>query len=366
MVLKAPCYQCGKPAVIDGLCASCYNQSHPLIEIDTPLTLTVCKRCGAVKVPGGWKTIESEDSQYDEILFQQLRALLDQELQVRGESVEIMIEKQKELDGIVHIVVNARGQSHPLLPPHENSIDVEVRFVNAVCDTCSMMSGGYHELILQIRAEDRMVTKKEEQEILSLITERTIAEYGKDTKAFVTSIDSNRFGLDILIGSEHLGRKIADELESVFLASRKENYKLIGQERNGKKKYRLTIVLRLPQFSIGDFVEINEKPCQVLSMGRSGLKCYDLIERSEFTVTPKSAKWRTLRYLASESELRPNMVVSIDYNGTVQLMDSESYELFELNQDVLGNDIQQGDTIKVIHLDDQLYVVPTIKDAPER
>ena len=195
-------------------------------------------------------------------------------------------------------------------------------------------------MILQIRAEDRMITEEEDQEILSIISERTIAEYGTDKKAFVTSIDRTKFGLDILIGSEHLGNRIVDELESIFLASRKENYKLIGQEKGDKKKYRLTIVLRLPKFSIGDFVEVTGKPCQILSMGRGGLKCYDLVERYEFTVTPKSAKWRTIRYLSPKSDIRPKMVVSIDYDGTVQLMDSESYELYEVNQSVLGGDVQ--------------------------
>jgi nonsense-mediated mRNA decay protein 3 len=329
-----------------------------LIEIATPLTLTVCKRCGAVKIPGGWKTIARDDIQYEDILFQQLDILLKQELHVLGESVEITIEKQKELDRVIHIVINATGSSHPSLPPHQDSTEVEIRVVNANCDTCSMMSGGYYELVLQIRAEERPLTEQEAQEILSLLTERTYAEYGKDAKAFVTSIDRTRFGLDILIGSEHLGKIIADELEALFLASRKENYKLIGQERSGKNKYRLTIVLRLPRFSIGDFVEVMEKPCQVLSMGRGGLKCYDLTERYEFTVTPKSAKWRTLRFLAPASEIRQNMVVSIDYDGAVQLMDSKSYELFDTDLTFLGNDIEQGDTIEVIHLEETLYAVP--------
>ncbi|MHA2201132.1 MAG: NMD3-related protein, partial [Candidatus Thorarchaeota archaeon] len=55
--LKAPCYLCGKPAFLDGLCAECYDKEHPLIEVKTPLTLHACKQCGSVKIPGGWKTL---------------------------------------------------------------------------------------------------------------------------------------------------------------------------------------------------------------------------------------------------------------------------------------------------------------------
>jgi NMD protein affecting ribosome stability and mRNA decay len=60
------------------------------------------------------------------------------------------------------------------------------------------------------------------------------------------------------------------------------------------------------------------------------------------------------------------MVVSIDYDGTVQLMDSDSYEYFELNQEILGNGIQQGDTIDVLHVDDKLYAVPKLKLVPKK
>jgi NMD protein affecting ribosome stability and mRNA decay len=57
------------------------------------------------------------------------------------------------------------------------------------------------------------------------------------------------------------------------------------------------------------------------------------------------------------------MVVSIDYDGVVQLMDSKSYKVFEVDQDILGNDIQQGDTIEVIKLDGNHYAIPKTKDA---
>jgi NMD protein affecting ribosome stability and mRNA decay len=100
-------------------------------------------------------------------------------------------------------------------------------------------------------------------------------------------------------------------------------------------------------------------------MGRGGLKCYDLVERYEFTVTPKSAKWRTITYLAPKSAIRQKMVVSIDYDGTVQLMDSESYELYEVNQSHFGDDVQQGNTIDVLQIDSKLYAVPRLTDSSE-
>ena len=45
--LAAPCYLCGKEAVVDGLCSSCYNEQHPLMEVPTPISLHACKKCGS-------------------------------------------------------------------------------------------------------------------------------------------------------------------------------------------------------------------------------------------------------------------------------------------------------------------------------
>ena len=52
IVLKAPCYLCGEPGIIDGLCETCYNKEHPLAKVHHTLPLRVCKRCGS---PLKWK-----------------------------------------------------------------------------------------------------------------------------------------------------------------------------------------------------------------------------------------------------------------------------------------------------------------------
>ena len=70
--LPAPCYICGEDAVLEGLCASCYAMEHPLIQVDTPLQIRTCKRCGAVKVPGGWKVITGPLPAKDELFVLQL------------------------------------------------------------------------------------------------------------------------------------------------------------------------------------------------------------------------------------------------------------------------------------------------------
>ncbi|MHA2432108.1 MAG: NMD3-related protein [Candidatus Thorarchaeota archaeon] len=212
MNLTAPCYECGAKAAVEGLCAACYEKAHPLIEVRSPLTLYSCKRCDAVKVPGGWKPITGEPLNPSDLLQHQVRTLLDHEVQRFIDGVNIQFAEEKKLDRVLHIAVSVSGRSHGSIPAHIERYPVEIRMKYGTCDTCSMMSGGYHEAVLQIRADERQVTESEEEEVMTIITEMTVADYGKDARAYVSETSRNKHGLDLKIGSEHLCRRIADEI----------------------------------------------------------------------------------------------------------------------------------------------------------
>ncbi len=358
MDLTAPCYECGEKAAVEGLCVACYEKAHPLVKVRSPLTLHSCKRCDAVKVPGGWKPIIEEPLNPSDLVQRQVRILLDHEVLRFIEDARIEFTEEKKLDRVFHIDVTASGQSHESIPSHSERYPVEVRMRYGTCDTCSMMSGGYHEAVLQIRADGRQISESEEEEMMTIITDMTVADYGKDAKAYVSETTRNKHGIDLKIGSEHLCRQIADELESRYLAQRKENYKLIGQDRGGKRKYRITILIRLQRFTLNDFVRVGDSPCQVQSMGKSGLSCYDLKARQSFTINTKSSKWRTLEFISPESVKRQFMVVTRVYGQPVQLMDSRTFEMFEIDDESFSRDMKEGETIFGVVLGDIMYPLP--------
>lgn len=355
--LTAPCYQCGEKAAIEGLCSECYALKHPLVELSSPLTILVCSRCGAVKVPGGWRKITPPTSDPQEIIDREIAILLEQEIKLSANDVELSYTEEKKLDKVIHILLTAVGKSHPSLPIHEEPYQLEIRFNHGTCDSCTMMSGGYHEAILQVRADDRPLTETEESDIMSLVTNLTEAAYGVDNKAFVTEANRDKYGLDFKVGSEHLCRQIADKLESQYLAQRKENYKLVGQDKGGKRKYRITILIRLQKFTIGDFVKVEGAPCQIVSMSRGGLGCYDLLKATSFTINQKSSKWRTLEFLAPASEKRDLIVVSNAYGQPVQLMDSKSFEMYELDHDAIHTELVVGETVPAYKFEDRILLL---------
>ncbi len=357
--MKLPCYQCGKPAVLDGLCVDCYDKEHPLIEVKSPLTLLSCRRCGSVKIPSGWKKLPPEVDESEDLWPHQVDILLDTEIKPFVPGIDVAIEEENRLDRVLHIILRVIGKSHETLPPHEEQYNVEVRFSYGTCDTCGMQSGGYYEATLQIRADGRQLTEEEEEDIVRIVTEMTVAEYGADEKAFVTKVSTDKYGINFQLGSEHLCRSIADVLESRYLAQRKQNYKLVGQDKGGKDKFRITILIRLNRFGIGDFVKILDNPCQIMAMNKSGLSCYDLVQRQQFTINQKSSKWRTVEYLASRDDRREFMVTTHVYGQPVQLMDSVTFEITEIDESLLDDTIETGATVYGLIIEDQLYLLPT-------
>lgn len=360
--MTAPCYVCGADSVIDGLCENCYNQSHPLMAVDTPLTLLTCKRCGAVKIGGEWIPIVPRPVNDEEMLDRQIDLLLSHEVSLSGSNIELELTVNNRLDRVLLTDISATGQSHKVLPAHTEHKPLEIRLQYATCETCGMMSGGYYEAIIQIRADRREVTDDEIDAITELVTQRTVAEYGKDTKAFISHISRSKYGIDFHVGSEHLSRKIADEIETTFIAERKENYKLITQDRGGKRKYRVTILLRLPRYGRGDFIRVAGHPCVVLSLGKGGVGCFDLVDRTKMTIGPRSSKWRTIEYLGSEDEGREFSVIAQGYNQPIQLMDSETFETIEVDVDQLDPSVQLGDIVRAFQVEGELYFLPSDGD----
>ena len=288
----------------------------------------------------------------------QLDILLDLDVKPLVPGVELTIEEEKRLDRVLHVILNAHGQSHEELPSHDEQYTVEVRFEYGTCDTCGMKSGGYYEATLQIRADGRQLTEEEEDDIVRIVTEMTVSQYGSNDKAFVTKVSSDKYGIDFQIGSEHLCTSIADVLEARYLAQRKQNYKLIGQDKGGKDKFRTTILIRLQRFAIGDFVKVLENPCQVMAMSQGGLTCFDLVKRERFTMNPKSSKWRTLEYLTSKDSKQEFMITTRVYGQPVQLMNSATFEITELDESLFGDGIEAGTKVFGLTIDDVFYLLP--------
>jgi NMD protein affecting ribosome stability and mRNA decay len=95
-----------------------------------------------------------------------------------------------------------------------------------------------------------------------------------------------------------------------------------------------------------------------MAMSKGGLTCFDLVQRQRFTINPKSSKWRTLEYLTSKDERREFMVTTRVYDQPVQLMDSETFEMREIDESFLDSDIEAGTSVYGLILEERFYLLP--------
>ncbi len=312
-----------------------------------------------MRIPGGWKQLTDAPTDPNAQLEDQVRVLLQSEVSLLNRGVELHFEEVRKLDRVLHVDVVGTGKSNEQLPAHSEHHPVEIRFSYATCESCGLMSGGYHEAILQIRADRRPLSDQEAEQILDMVTHRTVAEYGRDVKAFVTSVDRHRHGVDFKIGSEHLAQKISDQIERAFLASHKENFKLVSEAHDGKRKYRITIVLRLPEFEVGDFITVTGNPCQIRSIGQGVVTCYDLKTGSIFTMGPKSSKWESATMVAKHGAMRSYTVVAACSHQPFQLMDTETFYTIEAEPEIFPFDVSLGDTVYGVTIETVFYPLPS-------
>ncbi|MEM4735952.1 MAG: NMD3-related protein [Candidatus Thorarchaeota archaeon] len=355
------CFVCGLPSIVGGMCADCYRASHPLLKTRQSVSIVMCKNCGALKTASGWSHVSEADSLEERLLA----AIEHQDIEVLGTNVEIGIDEVKKLDSVIRIVLVARGCSHESLSPHVERHPVEIRIDHVMCDTCAMMRGGYHEAVIQVRAENREITDEEATRVLQLVTDRTIAEYGTDPRAYVSDVERNRYGIDFKVGSSRLAKKIGDELERTFLAERKENFKLITQDKGGRRKFRVTIMLRLPRFTAGDIVSVDGQPCVILSSGHGSMGCQNLRTGCRFSLNLKSPKWKSVEFLRPASERRKYTVVAEGYNGPYHLMDMESFHTLEVEAERFISPVHLGDEVDGVTVGEEFYVLPNSDTSPD-
>jgi len=146
----------------------------------------------------------------------------------------------------VLVKVHASGKVHKAQgKPIVDSAQVIVEVKPTTCAVCSLMRAGYYEAILQVRGEKKIPADK-----LAKI-ERALASNADkmmkdDRKIFISKVEKKPEGLDFYLSSINLARSMAEILKSNFQAKVTETAKLIGQERSRKRKFRVSVLARLP------------------------------------------------------------------------------------------------------------------------
>lgn len=240
------CYVCGAledegAPLIQGLCQQCFVKENRLLKVPQKLVLITCKRCGAHLFEGRWREEGRKDALRSSVISNVRVARLTRAgmgffhpLEVPD--VEISVHEKP--DGVVEI--EARGKISELqIEPQIDKAQTKLVVSYKTCDVCSLKRSGYHEAILQVRGK---VPKERLFEIREAL-ERLVSRAGR--KSFISSIQERHEGLDFHVNPLSMARRMASMLKSEFGARLEESAKLVGRTRDGRPRYRVSILARV-------------------------------------------------------------------------------------------------------------------------
>ncbi|MDY6964830.1 MAG: 60S ribosomal export protein NMD3 [Halobacteriota archaeon] len=338
------CPKCGKEVedLYDRLCKSCFVEKFKLIDYPLVVQIKTCPTCGSIFKDGRWISEEPE-----KILF----LVVEEEVMIHEEakSIELFISPVVLKDSTrVNFSVRAAVRGLTM----EEDGELEVRLKKESCDRCSRISSGYYEGIIQIRAKERFPTSEELKKCESIAYEMTLQMEKKDRLAFISKVKSQREGIDIYLGSINAARQITKSIAEAFGTSYFESSKLVGQKA-GRRLYRITFSIRLPKFTKGDVVSLDEKVIFINHFEKR-VRGVDLSDGSKFVCNNNRMDDAVL--LCNRNDAKKAVLCAAG-DKEIQILDPDSYKTVTLKKPLFLKQ-SEGTDISIVKTKKGLFLIP--------
>ncbi len=342
------CIRCGREALlVDGrLCGDCYLEVHGLGEAPRELQLTYCPRCGSVRMGGRW--LPAPEGGLEEAV-----ALLFESRFKPGEAVE-----EYEVEGVELLdegaaLVRLRGRLRGEDRWRSIEYRVPLRLRAQLCPSCHRRASGAPTAIVQIRGRSGRLEEDERAAV-----EEVLARLGPGIAEAIISVDEVREGIDIKMLDQGAARMLAGKIHRSLAAQVKESYKLIGQRRDGRRVYRLTLSVRLPGFAEGSLVGYRGRLARVerVGRGRVELRLLDTGGRAQLRV---DEAWKTLDQEPRFEEEKTVMVAAATPEWLhLQELDG-GYEYMELRRDEVSaeEEPREGSVARLVRYNGRYYLL---------
>ncbi len=344
------CVACGKAEkeLISGLCKQCFSREKVRVFLGERARGRVCRNCFAI-YNKGWKSFKGS---LEEAVAEAALAAAEDNIYVENlEEPEVGLEVLKIIytsprDYLVTLNLVAKSEVQGI----EKSFEVKVPVKLSLCPNCQRSVSRYYEAIVQLRGLKEK-SPEERKEVKAALEEAILAQ--KDSKAFISELKESKEGYDFYIGSAKAARKAVNIVRTKFGGSLKESPKLYGRDKSGKELYRITYLLRLPGFSVGDIIEDKGKLYQITGLKGNSITLFDLEQRRSSGTT--LAKIEKSRIVAKSDDYIKAIVTEV-INQEIQLLDMQEYKTFYLRFDI---PLKVSSEVNVVKLDDIYYLLKT-------
>ncbi len=263
------CPKCGAPSENGDLCGKCRVKDTIWATIEPRVICTYCPTCGSTKTAGIWTDCPVDR---EELAYSLVNAAISLHKDLRDIQKDIHIVDISVNRSIATVFVSGTLYGIPV----EITEKVKIVWAREQCDRCCRISGSYYEGVIQVRAVGRKPTPYELRraaEIAYQIEDQL--QTSGDRLSFVSDIDEQKDGLDIIFSSQAIGSAISHDICGALGGSFTTHPKLVG-EKAGVKLYRVTYSIRLPRFSRGDIIKHGRDYFQILHQTKDMLFVRDL------------------------------------------------------------------------------------------
>jgi nonsense-mediated mRNA decay protein 3 len=267
------CPKCGNPSETGGLCTQCRVGSTPWFTCDNRVKSTNCPSCGAIKVVNTWTDSVAERTELGPDVA---KSAVHFHKDVKKTQIEATIRDISQNRSRATLFLKGTLYSKPV----EGTCTVEILWHKEQCDRCNRISGSYYEGVVQVRAEGRTPSTFEIQTSASIAQQiEDNLQAGGERLSFISDMNEIHDGIDIIIGSQHIGLLIAQGIVAQLGGRYTTHPKLVG-EKNGRQLFRVTYSVRLPQYQKNDVIKIRNRYYEVLRVEAHHLQTIDLRDGS--------------------------------------------------------------------------------------
>ncbi len=344
------CPECGSTnkEMVKNICIDCFLKEFQMIELPRKIEVQICSHCNSKLEEGKWS---DEFLPEDEIIYRALERNIKIADEVENEIINLEIDQIKGT--IAYCYVEVAGYVHGT--EIEETHECELKILKTVCPSCSKIQSGYYETVIQFRADSRDI-KAEEYATANDIVERTLIKQSKNDKlAYCPQIAKLKEGYDYYIGSFKSGHKVAEALKEEFGGIIKESPRLISEDKStGKGLYRVWISVRIPEFETNDFVKFEDKILQVHSITKNSVVGVDISTNKKHNIPMKNME--DIKLVKKAENIETTTVISKS-PSIIQILDPSDYSAVDLEMKDEFRDYNIGDEIKLIKIDDYIYLL---------
>jgi nonsense-mediated mRNA decay protein 3 len=265
------CPKCGKRSEKDGLCNHCRVENTEWVTCDRRVKHIHCPACGAIKQMNTWTDTNRERS---ELAPELARSAVHFHPDIKKPSVSVTVRDLSVNRSRATLAI--KGVFYTL--PVEKECTVEIVWQKEQCDRCNRITGSYYEGFVQVRADERLPSQYEIQTAGSIATQLEDSLLaGGERLSYISEITETKDGLDITVGSQHIGLLIVQGITAQLGGRYTTHPKLVG-EKNGRQLFRITYLVRLPQYQKQDVVVIGKHYAEVEHSEAHRVRIFDLSE----------------------------------------------------------------------------------------